>query len=66
MISYPKLGQVVQLWYGPKCRPFAPHHGRVGPVVIRAAGRTQRNHGVEVDGRLVIVPAGNLRKPPER
>jgi len=62
MISNPRLGQIVQLWYRASLRPIAPDHGRVGTVVARAKGRP-RNHGVSIDGRLTIVPAGNLRDP---
>lgn len=62
MISHPYLGQVVQLWYRAALRGVAPHHGKVGTVVVKALGRP-RNHGVEVDGVLTIVPAGHLREP---
>jgi hypothetical protein len=62
MISCPKVTQVVQVWYAAKWRAFMPLHGRVGRVVVSSRGRP-RNHGVEIDGTVWIVPAGNLREP---
>lgn len=57
MVSSPKPGQPVQCWY--KDRGM-PHHGKVGVVRIVGKGRP-RNHGVEIGGVIVVVPAGNLR-----
>jgi hypothetical protein len=62
MIVYPRIGQLVQVWYRASVRPFAPYHGRVGTVEIRGIGKP-KNHGVWIDGALVIVPCGNLRAP---
>ena len=62
MISCPKVNQVVQVWYAAKWRAFMPLHGRVGRVVAPSRGRP-RNHGIEIDGVMWIVPAGNLREP---
>ena len=61
MMSYPRIGQRVQVWYAAKRLPM-PLHGRIGTVVVRSKGRP-RNHGVEIDGTLFVVPAGNLREP---
>jgi len=73
MICNPKLGDVVQVWY--RTKPFdngipapstwMPWHGRTGTVVVvgRPRKRAPRNHGINIDGQLVGVPAGNLRKP---
>jgi len=63
MISSPRPNQPVQIHYRRAVAPHMPLHGRVGTVVIPSRGRP-RNHGVEVDGRLYVVLAGNLRKPP--
>lgn len=67
MISNPTRGQVVQVWYSRERverAPWAFHlHGQVGRVVI-VARRNPRNHGIHLAGRLVVVPAGNLRKFP--
>lgn len=63
MISNPRLGQRVQLWYGKPHREVMPHHVRLGTVEIVGRARP-RNHGIRLDGGpLVVVPAGNLREP---
>jgi hypothetical protein len=63
MIASPKIGQLVQVWYRPVLRDVMPYHGRIGRVVVVSRGRP-RNHGVMLDGQTVVVPCGNLRKPP--
>lgn len=64
MISYPHIGQRVQLHYGAGWRRVVGSlHGRVGVVRVPSRGKP-RNHGVEVDGRIVVVPCGNLRTAP--
>lgn len=60
MLSCPKQGSTVQVWYAAKWRSFMPLHGRVGIVRVSSRGRP-RNHGIEIDGQMWIVPAGNLR-----
>jgi hypothetical protein len=60
MIVNPALGQRVQVWYRAKLAGFMPHHGAVGIVRVASRGRP-RNHGIEIAGRLVVVPCGNLR-----
>jgi len=62
MISCPKVNQVVQVWYRKELRDLMPLHGKVGRVVVTSRGRP-RNHGVEIDNVMWIVPAGNLREP---
>ena len=57
----PRIGQCVQVWYRAGYRDFMPYHGQVGRVVVASRGKP-RNHGVTIDGKLVIVPCGNLRK----
>ncbi len=63
MISCPKLGQVVQVWYRASIARVAPLHGRIGTVVVSSRGKP-RNHGVEVEGRVYVVTCGNLRPAP--
>lgn len=75
MLSAPKVGQIVQVWYREGAR--TEHHGKIGVVRISGRGRP-RNHMVEVnsvksiDCRLVVcletmvVPAGNLKAWPPR
>ena len=64
MLSCPKVGTVVQVWYAARWRDFMPLHGRIGIVKVSSRGRP-RNHGIEIDGVVWVVPAGNLRKPQE-
>lgn len=64
MLSNPKLGTRVILHYAQKWRDV-PHinttvHGRIGTVVVRGK-RKPRNHGVEIDGKVYVVPCGNIR-----
>lgn len=61
MLSCPKVGARVQVWYRVSLRAFMPLHAKVGIVVVSSRGRP-RNHGIEIDGVLFVVPAGNLRK----
>jgi len=61
MICNPRIGQTVQLWYAEKWRSWVTIHGKSGVVVKQYHGRP-RNHMIHVDGRLVIVPCGNIRK----
>lgn len=61
MVSNPRPGQRVQLWYAAKARAAFPLHARPGRVEVVGKARP-RNHGVRLDGGpLVVVPAGNLR-----
>ena len=62
MISRPHVGQSVQLWYAAKKRSVSPHHAAFGAVEIVSRGPGPRNVGVRVDGRLIVVPCGNLRQ----
>lgn len=61
MIASPRPNSEVQCWYAERWRRVAPLHGKVGVVRISSRGRP-RNHGIEIDGRLYVVPCGNLRK----
>lgn len=61
MIASPRINARVQCWYAERWRKVAPLHGKVGVVVISSRGKP-RNHLLEIDGRLYVVPCGNLRK----
>ena len=62
MISNPRIGERVQIWYAAKARPHMPHHGKIGIVRIASRGKP-RNHGIEIEGQIIAIPCGNLRKP---
>ena len=70
MVSNPKPGDVVQLWYARQHAHRWPLHGRVGVVRVVSSARRRkgerhgppRSHGIDVDGVLVVVPCGNLRR----
>ena len=69
MLANPTTGQRVQIWYAtkPKRRGgvapagVMPLHGRYAAVRTVSRGPGPRNHGVEIDGRVVVIPCGNLR-----
>ena len=60
MIFHPRIGQRVRLHYAKHAASIMPHHGKVGVVRLVGSGPGPRNVGVEVDGRTVVVPRGNL------
>jgi hypothetical protein len=62
MMLNPRIGSEVQVWYAAAWREVMPLHGRIGIVRIRSRGRP-RNHGIEIDGRIIAIPCGNLRRP---
>ena len=60
MIVNPRVGQIVQCWYAAKHAHRWPYHGKLGLVLI--AGRSKpRNHLIDIDGKKVVVPCGNIR-----
>ena len=61
MLLNPRMGQHVQVWYRKGLREIMPHHAKVGTVAVVCRGKP-RNHGVLIDGQVVPVPCGNLRK----
>ena len=69
MLSSPRLGQRVQVWYAARYRDVMPWHGRIGAVTVRGTRsvvgtgeqKRPRNHAIEIDGCAVCVPCGNLR-----
>jgi hypothetical protein len=60
MIFHPRVGQRVRIHYARAKAPLMPHHGRTGVVRLAPRGRGPRNVGVDVGGRIVAVPRGNL------
>ena len=60
MIFHPRIGQRVRVHYAKRAASIMPHHGKTGAVRIVTDGPGPRNVGVEIDGRLVVVPRGNL------
>jgi len=60
MIFHPRIGQRVRVHYARRVGAVMPYHGMHGLVRVVAAGPGPRNVGVEIDGRLVVVPRGNL------
>jgi hypothetical protein len=60
MITNPRQGQAVTIWYGKKLRGWMPLHGKTGVVEIVCRGKP-RNHGVRVNGVLYAIPCGNLQ-----
>ena len=64
MLVNPSLSQLVEIRYNPKMRGGAfgaTLHGQIGRIVIVGKGKP-RNHGVEVNGVLHVIPCGNLNK----
>ncbi len=62
-MSSPKTGQPVRLRYAKKRAHLFHLHGAEGVVRVVGTGRP-RNHGVEIGGEIVILPAGNLIPSP--
>ena len=60
MIFHPRIGQRVRVHYAKRAAAVMPHHGRIGVVRIVTNGPGPRNVGVEIDGRIVVIPRGNL------
>ena len=60
MIFHPRQGQRMRVHYAKRSASVMPHHGRIGVVRIVPRGPGPRNVGVEIDGRVVVVPRGNL------
>ncbi|HUX01534.1 MAG TPA: hypothetical protein VMY35_11200 [Phycisphaerae bacterium] len=62
MLTNPKPGSLAQVWYRQGVRQHMPLHGKVGEVVA-VGQRRPRNHGVSIEGKVYVVPCGNLRRP---
>lgn len=65
MIFRPRIGEAVRLHYAKRAAPFMPYHGMTGVVRLASRGPGPRNVAVELEGNLVIVPSGNLIRPPD-
>lgn len=61
VLANPKHGTLCRIHYSAKKAPFMPHHGKIGRVVVVSKGKP-RNHGVEIDGKIVCFACGNLMK----
>jgi len=60
VLTNPRLGQVVLVRYNPRAKLIMGHlHDKLGTVIQRSRGKP-RNHLVDVDGRLYVIPCGNL------
>ena len=60
MIFHPRIGQRVRVHYAKRAAAVMPHHGKRGVVRIVTTGPGPRNVGVEIGGRVVVIPRGNL------
>jgi len=60
VIFHPRPGQRVRIHYAKRSASIMPHHGKVGVVRTVSYGPGPRNIGVEIDGRIVVIPRGNL------
>jgi len=60
VIFHPRIGQRVRVHYAKRAAAVMPYHGRRCVVRIVTAGPGPRNVGVEIDGRVVVIPRGNL------
>ncbi len=65
MLVYPQVGATVQVWYKRQLADWFPLHGKIGTVLVVAKGKGPRNHGILIDGKLWVVPCGNLRNVPQ-
>jgi len=60
VIFHPRIGQHVRMHYAKRSAAVMPHHGKTGVVRVVSPGPGPRNAGVEIDGRLAVIPRGNL------
>ena len=60
MIFYPRPRECVRIHYAKRSASLMPNHGKIGVVRTVSGGPGPRNAGVEIDGRTVVVPRGNL------
>jgi len=60
MIFHPRPGQHVRVHYAKTAAPTMAYHGRAGIVRVVAHGPGPRNVGVDIDGKVVVIPRGNL------
>lgn len=60
MIFQPRVGQNVRIHYAKSYSDAMPLHGKTGVIAVVAKGRGPRNAGVKIEGKIVVVPRGNL------
>lgn len=60
MIMQPKVGVTARVHYNKRDAPNRPYHGKIGEIVIVSRGKGPKNVGLEIDGKIVCVPRGNL------
>lgn len=60
MLSNPRKGTLAQVWYNKRIAPEMHLHGKIGVITVVSKGKP-RNHGITIEGRLWVVPCGNLR-----
>lgn len=65
MMANPKPGQLVRVHYAKRYAHTMMLHGKVGRVVVVCKARKCRNHGVDIDGVMWVIPCGNLHKMKE-
>lgn len=63
MMLNPRIGQTVSIRYNRRWAAHMPLHNCIGVVRIASKGKP-RNHIVQVNGSLHVVPCGNLFKEP--
>jgi hypothetical protein len=61
VISNPRPGMLVLVWYRLEARICSPLHGKLGRVVVAGRGKP-RNHGVKIGRHVYVIPAGNLQE----
>lgn len=61
VLCNPRLNQLVRIRYAAGYAHLMPLHDMIGIIRVVGNGRP-RNHGVEVQGRMYAIPAGNLMK----
>ena len=66
MIFHPRINQRVRVHYARRAAAYIPLHGKTGVVRVVSRGPGPRNVGVEIDGRLFVIPRGNLMALPEK
>lgn len=65
MMANPNKGQLVRVHYAKRYAHIMPYHGKIGRVVVVCKAKKCRNHGVEIDGQMIVIPCGNLYKVTE-
>lgn len=65
MIWRPKFGQWEEIRYRKTLRATTGLHGQTGRVIVAGTGKGPINALVEIDGRHVVIPRGQLREVKE-